>query len=167
MATLRKSKNNHITRIFTDGACSGNPGIGGWASVILSNKKVHKVAGHDLSTTNNRMEILAVIWGLKYAKKYGLTKVHIYSDSAYVVNAITNGWLITWRSSQWMKADKTEVKNSDLWKKLYKLLISDDFEEIKFHKVKGHSGNHFNEMADSLAKEEVKKGRLALDGTRN
>lgn len=161
------SKSNNVTRVFTDGACSGNPGIGGWAFVLLTNEKVHKVSGHALKTTNNRMELLAVIRALRYAKAYGLTHIHICSDSAYVVNAITKGWLMSWKNSDWMKSDGTPVKNSDLWKRLYFYLYTfQGFEQVSFIKVKGHSGNHFNEMADALAKDEVKKGRQK-DGTCN
>lgn len=167
MATSKRSKGKHVSRIFTDGACSGNPGVGGWASIVLLNDKVHKLSGCSYKTTNNRMEIMAVIQGLLFAHHRELSHIQIYSDSAYVINAITKGWIHTWRMSNWKKSDNTEVKNSDLWKKLYKLITSNDFESIEFYKVKGHSGNHFNEMADALAKEEVQKVRQLLNGTCN
>lgn len=165
MVTSKNNKN--VARIFTDGACSGNPGVGGWASIILTDSKVKKISGHELETTNNRMELIAVISGLECAIKHGFKRVQIYSDSAYVVNAIAKGWIYVWRASHWKKSDDTEVKNSDLWKKMYKLIQDSSFKEIEFNKVKGHSGNHFNEMADSLAKEEVLKGRAEANGTRN
>ena len=156
-------KADNVTRIFTDGACSGNPGIGGWGVVILSHNKVYKFSGFNTNTTKNRMELHAVVEGLKFAKKLKLKAVHIYSDSAYVVNAIDKGWLRSWARSDWKKSDGEMVKNAQYWASLLGWIDNGGFKEVRFIKVKGHSGNHFNEMADALAKDEVKKGRESLN----
>lgn len=167
MDTLKVNKNKAVARIFTDGACSGNPGVGGWGVVILSHNNVYKFSDSSDNTTNNRMELQAVISGLKFAMKYKLKRVQIYSDSAYVVNAITKGWLHTWKQSGWIKSDGDMVKNAEYWACLYGLIHNDFFKEVEFVKVKGHSGNHFNEMADELAREAVAKRRAIIDGTLN
>lgn len=166
MDILEAKKAKSVARIFTDGACSGNPGIGGWGVVILSHKNVYKFSDFSENTTNNRMELQAVISGLKFALRYKLKRVHIFSDSAYVVNAITKGWLEMWSKSDWKKSDGELVKNSEYWACLLGLIKNKNFKEVEFFKVKGHSGNHFNEMADELAREAVAKGR-SIDGTRN
>lgn len=170
MDSSKVKKRNKITRIFTDGACSGNPGVGGWGAVVLTDKKAYQFSGYSEHTTNNQMELLAVIKGLTFAKRAKQKIVHIYSDSAYVVNAITKGWLYSWQASDWKKSDGEQVKNSALWAALYMLITGDHFEEVKFYKVKGHSGHHFNEMADTLAREAVSEAKASKgdsDGTRN
>lgn len=159
MVTSKVNKIKSTARIFTDGACSGNPGIGGWGVVILSQKNVYKFSDWAENTTNNRMELQAVISGLKFAMKYKLKRVQIYSDSAYVVNAITKGWLETWSKSDWKKSDGELVKNSEYWACLLGLINNKFFKEVEFIKVKGHAGNHFNEMADELARNAVAKRR--------
>lgn len=150
-----KSKKGVVTRVFTDGACSGNPGIGGWGAVVLTPKNFFTFSGSSPMTTNNRMELTAVIKGLTFARKLKKKKVHVFSDSAYVVNAITKGWLYTWHANGWKKSDGEIIKNSEMWAALYSLITGGFFDELKFVKVKGHSGNHFNEMADSLARQAV------------
>lgn len=150
-------------RIFTDGACSGNPGPGGWGAVILLENEVHHISGGDKNTTNNRMELKAVIESLRLALDIcNPTAIDIHSDSAYVVNAITNGWLTKWKFNNWRTVKSEEVKNKDLWLQLdklfyrHKMLVDvSPFKEIKFIKVKGHAGNKYNELCDQMAKREV------------
>lgn len=144
-----------MTRIFTDGACSGNPGAGGWAAIVLSDDHVKKISGGCEHTTNNRMELLAVIKGLTFAKTKCLREVEIASDSAYVVNAMNMGWLSNWKRSGWERKSGEPIKNIDLWMQLEDL--TSHFTTLKFTKVKGHSGHHLNEMVDEMAREEVKK----------
>lgn len=150
-------------RIYTDGACSGNPGPGGWAMVWNTEQSCDQYSGCDASTTNNRMELTAVVECLKKIAKSGnKTDLHeIYSDSAYVVNAINNRWLHRWKSSGWRTKQKEEIKNRDLWEQAHKYLqrIEDAGQKIKFIKIKGHAGNTFNELVDKLAKEESIKAQ--------
>lgn len=155
-------------RIFTDGACSENPGSGGWAAIFNTCKKCTTYSGNEQYTTNNRMELKAVVESLKQViKSYGETKdvegidFELYSDSAYVVNAINNKWIEKWKLNGWKTTKQADVKNKDLWEefcfnrnKACSLGIY-----IKFIKIKGHSGNSFNEMVDKLAKEEVIKAK--------
>lgn len=145
--------------IYTDGACKRNPGPGGWAAVICKEKGKTIISGHETHTTNNRMELLAVLKGIKKAITLGYDKAIINSDSAYVVNAINKGWINKWHNDNWVTKSKEDVKNKDLWIKMYRLLNSDVI-EVTFNKVKGHDGNYFNELADSYATrhaEEVKQ----------
>jgi ribonuclease HI len=144
-------------RIFTDGACSGNPGPGGWAALFALEERNEVISGHDTATTNNRMELLAVLEGLKTMKEkfpcYDIIEVH--SDSAYVVNALTKGWLATWKSNRWKTSTRDDVKNSDLWQELDKLLIQlRKMYNITFVKVKGHDGVLLNEIVDVRARSE-------------
>lgn len=141
--------------IYTDGACSGNPGVGGW-SAILSYKGVEKeISGGEIQTTNNRMEILAVINGLKMLKEKCAVKV--YSDSQYVVSAFNEGWVNGWILAGWRTADKKPVKNDDLWKELVSLT---SVHQVEFIKVKGHSTDVKNNRCDELAKNEIVKLNL-------
>lgn len=133
--------------IWTDGACSGNPGPGGWAAILLWGEHKKEIHGREDHTTNNRMELSAVIYALQSLKSNNY-EVIIHSDSAYVVNAIEKGWLTNWRQNGWKTANKKPVENQDLWKLLYPLLIE---YKPSFIKVKGHSGIHWNEEADKLA----------------
>lgn len=142
-------------KIYSDGACSGNPGIGGWAAIIPKKRSIITLSGGCEDTTNNRMELLSVIKGLTYALEKGYSEVEIYSDSAYVVNAINKGWLKSWLTSNWKKKDGSLVKNTDIWRQFVE--VSDQFDNVKFIKVKGHNGNMYNEIADRYAKEEVRK----------
>ena len=138
--------------IYTDGACSGNPGKGGYAA-ILGYKGAEKViAGGELLTTNNRMELTAIIKGLAALKEK--CKVKIFSDSAYVVNAVNNGWLNEWKERGWRTLGKDEVKNVDLWEELLRHIKK---HSISFIKVKGHSDNEYNNKCDKLARAEIEK----------
>lgn len=146
--------------IATDGACSGNPGPGGWGYVAYVNQvEVRKKYGSDVATTNNRMELQAVINGLKYAVLAKLTDLDsvydltVLSDSSYVVNSITAGWLEAWTANGYVKKDKSKVKNSDLFKQLHFVLSLARIccKEVTFLHIKGHNGDIMNETADSLA----------------
>lgn len=146
-------------RVFTDGACSENPGPGGWSAVFAMNDKVKVISGNAVETTNNRMELYSVIKAIAYAVKNRFDELVIHSDSSYVVNAINSNWLGVWKKKGWVNAKKEEVKNKDLWQILDKSLQECDM-KIVFVKVKGHNGNTFNEIADRRAKEEVLKAKL-------
>ncbi len=141
----------HI-EIYTDGACSGNPGPGGWAAVLLYKDNKKEISGFEPNTTNNRMELLAVIKGLE-ALKVRAWDVTVYSDSAYVVNAINNSWLNNWQTNGWKNSKKEDVANQDLWQSFLELK---NLNNIKFVKVKGHSGHVWNERCDELATNEIK-----------
>ena len=138
--------------IYTDGACSGNPGLGGYCAILRCEGREKIVSGHELNTTNNRMELLSVIMGLKALKLP--CKVNLYSDSQYVVDAFNQGWLESWKTNGWRTANKKEVKNIDLWEDLIDLTQKYD---VKFIKIKGHSDNEFNNRCDKIAVEEYKK----------
>lgn len=137
--------------IYTDGACSGNPGVGGWCAILMYKGKEKVVSGYNKYTTNNRMELFSVIEGLSQLKEQCI--VDVYSDSAYVVNAINDGWLKNWEKNLWKKAGG-EVKNVDLWKML---LIKMQEHEVRFIKVAGHSDNEYNNRCDKIARSEIKK----------
>lgn len=138
--------------IYTDGACSGNPGSGGWCA-ILNYRGFEKVlSGGEKETTNNRMELMAIIMGLDALKEP--CEVDLFSDSAYAVNAVSEGWLYAWKSKGWTKSDKKEVKNVDLWEKLLVLLAK---HKVSFLKVKGHADNELNNRCDKIARSEVLK----------
>ena len=142
-----KIKNNNSTqrvKIYTDGACSGNPGPGGWGAVLIWGEKIRDISGGDRSTTNNRMELTAVIQALESLKRS--VPVAIYSDSSYVVKGMTE-WLPNWQKRNW-KRSSGDLKNEDLWQLLAD--ISGKF-DIQWHWVKGHVGNTNNERADRLA----------------
>lgn len=142
--------------IYTDGACSGNPGPGGWSAIIHTNDKVVKLNGGEVYTTNNRMELQAVIKGLIYCNKIKCKTIYIYSDSAYVLNPINNKWVKRWIERNWKTQKDEDVKNRDLWEefvKAYRQIKKD--KKIRFIKVKGHSGNVNNNIADKLAKESI------------
>lgn len=138
--------------IWTDGACSGNPGPGGWAAILKYGDVEKTISGGELSTTNNVMELTAVVKAL-YALKEKCN-VSIYSDSAYVVNAIEQGWLYNWKKNGFKTADKKPVKNRELWEKLYSLLST---QNVNFIKVKGHDVNENNNRCDEIARAEIKK----------
>lgn len=146
--------------IYTDGACSGNPGKGGYAFVIFCGQKEKlRVYGHKEQTTNNCMELTAIVKAIKHAQSQfyaspGVNNYTIYSDSAYCVNSINQGWVKFWKANDWKTKSGDEVKNRELWEELLKLLSDKKF-KIKFVKVKGHSGNERNELVDHLAKQGV------------
>jgi len=141
-------------KIYTDGACIGNPGPGGWAAVIIAENKKQELFGGEKMTTNNRMEITAAIKSLEYCdlqeeKRLSLKEIKIYTDSVYLKEGITN-WIKMWEKNNWKTADKKNVKNVDLWKKLQDLVKP---KQIEWCWIKGHSGNPMNDLADKLAKE--------------
>mgnify|MGYP000505567709 CR=1 FL=1 len=138
--------------IYTDGACSGNPGPGGWGAILMCQGKKKEIAGGCKNTTNNIMEITAVIEALKLLKY--ACEVDLYSDSAYVVNAFRQKWIENWKKNNWKTASKEPVKNKELWQELDKLT---QIHQVKFHKVKGHSDNEFNNRCDELARGEIQK----------
>ena len=140
-------------KIYTDGACVGNPGPGGWAAIILAEKDKKEIFGGEKLTTNNRMELTAPIKALEYCtkqydKQCTLEQIEIYTDSTYVKEGITV-WINTWEKNNWKTAKKKNVKNVDLWKKLKELAKPN---QIKWQWIKGHSGNPMNDLADQLAK---------------
>ncbi len=132
--------------IYTDGACKGNPGAGGWSAILEYEGREKELCGGEKSTTNNRMELTAAIEGLKALKSPCV--VDLYSDSQYLVNAINKGWLASWKLKGWKKADKSKVLNDDLWKELDELLSTHD---VTFIWVRGHDGHAYNERCDTLA----------------
>lgn len=136
--------------IYTDGACSGNPGPGGWAAILMCNGKEKEISGGLKETTNNVMEITAVIEGLK-ALKYPC-EVQVFSDSAYVVNAFLQGWIYNWISKNWKLANGSDVKNKELWQELYALTKT---HKVTFNKVTGHSDNELNNRCDELARNAI------------
>ena len=138
--------------IYTDGACSGNPGPGGWGAVLVYNGKEKQLSGSDEKTTNNRMELSAVIVALKALKEP--CNVTLTTDSKYVCDAINMGWLTSWQKNNWKKSDKKPVLNIDLWQKLLPLL---DTHKVEFIWVKGHNGHKYNEICDKLAVAEYQK----------
>ena len=138
--------------IYTDGACSGNPGVGGYCAILIYNGVEKVISGSELETTNNRMEILAVIKGLETLKEP--CNVNLYSDSQYVVDAFNQKWIENWQNNAWRTAGKKEVKNSDLWLKLLELTKT---HAVTFIKVKGHADNEYNNRCDKIAVEEYKK----------
>lgn len=132
--------------VYTDGACRGNPGRGGWGAILLYQGREKEMSGGEPLTTNNRMELSAVIAALSALKEP--CSVTLTTDSQYVVNAIEKGWLAGWQKNNWRKSDRGEVLNVDLWQKLAALL---ERHEVKFVWVKGHNGHVFNERCDKLA----------------
>lgn len=135
-----------VVTIYTDGACSGNPGPGGYGAVLLWKGKEKEISGGEKHTTNNRMEMRAIIEGLKALKVP--CKVIIKSDSALIINAFTKGWIEGWQRRGWKKADKKQVENADLWKQM---LDAARPHQIEWVKVKGHAGVEMNERVDRLA----------------
>ena len=138
--------------IFTDGACSGNPGPGGYGVILRYKGNSKELWGGDPSTTNNRMEIYAVIAGLKMLKEP--CEVTVYSDSAYTVNAFNEGWIYGWIKNGWRKSDGKSVLNVELWTELYSLMQK---HKVHFVKVKGHADNEYNNRCDALARAAIKK----------
>lgn len=138
--------------VYTDGACSGNPGPGGWGAILIHGKKEKELSGGEAHTTNNRMEMMAVIEAFKAMKKPCHVKIH--SDSALIINAMTKGWIENWQKKGWRKADKKPVENKDLWEAM---LLAMNTHKVSWIKVKGHSGLELNERVDQLAVAESKK----------
>lgn len=138
--------------IYTDGACSGNPGPGGWGAILMYKDTKKEISGAQKDTTNNIMEITAVIEALKMLKE--TCEVQVYSDSAYVVNAIEKGWLEKWKKNNWKTSGKDDVKNKELWEELDSLIQK---HSVEFIKVKGHSDNEYNNRCDHLATSAIKE----------
>jgi len=132
--------------IYTDGACRGNPGPGGWGAVLISGGHRKELHGGDLATTNNRMELMAAIQALEALKKP--CKVELHTDSQYVKNGVTT-WIHGWKARGWKTADKSPVKNEDLWKRLD---AARNRHQVDWRWVKGHAGHELNELADELAR---------------
>ena len=146
--------------LYTDGACSGNPGPGGWGCVLVYKEQKKELSGYIRSTTNNRMEILAVISGLGALKEPCI--VDVYSDSAYVVNAFNDHWLDHWQQNGWINSKKEPVENSDMWKLLLQV-IRVKKHDISFHKVKGHADNPMNNRCDQLATQAIAEYRSSAE----
>lgn len=140
--------------IYTDGACSGNPGFGGWGAILIYGSAKRELSGFDPQTTNNRMEMLAVISALRALKEP--CAVSVYTDSAYVCNAFQQNWLYNWQKNGWKTAAKKDVENRDLWEQLLQLTR---MHKVSFFKVKGHSTNANNNRCDELARAAIKAGR--------
>ena len=138
--------------VYTDGACSGNPGPGGWGAILMYGKFKREMSGGAPSTTNNRMELTGVIEALSALKEP--CRVELYSDSKYVIDALEKGWAKGWRARGWVKADKKPALNSDLWAMLLDLC---DTHQVVLHWVKGHAENPYNNRCDELAVAESKK----------
>lgn len=144
--------------IYTDGACSGNPGAGGYGVVLLYGPARKELSGGFRRTTNNRMEVLAVIKGLEALKEP--CNVFLYSDSKYVVDAIEKGWVVKWKQNGWMRNKKEKALNIDLWERLLRLL---EQHRVNFRWVKGHADNPENERCDQLAREALRQDDLPED----
>jgi len=138
--------------IYTDGACSGNPGPGGWAAVLLYGLHRKELSGGERETTNNRMELMAAIGGLEALKE--VCDVRLYSDSQYLVDAVNKGWAVKWRANGWMRNKNDRAKNEDLWERLLALC---EGQAVEFIWVRGHSENPHNEECDRLAVAESRK----------
>lgn len=140
-------------KAYTDGACSGNPGPGGWAAVLLFPEGKQEISGYEQETTNNRMELNAVIQAIKLATDLGYFRMDVYSDSAYVVNAVKLEWIKKWQLNGWKTVRGENIKNKDLWVKLLSLIKK--YRKVNLVKVKGHSGDINNERVDVLAKKAI------------
>ena len=132
--------------LYTDGACSGNPGKGGWGAILIYKDYKKEMSGGDKETTNNKMELTAAIEGLRALKEP--CRVKLYSDSKYLIDGITKGWARSWRAKGWKKSDGKPALNVDLWEQI---LTLDEYHEIEYIWVKGHAGNPNNERCDRLA----------------
>ena len=132
--------------IYTDGACRGNPGKGGWGAILVYQGHEKELSGGEQQTTNNRMELMAAISALEALKEP--CEITLYSDSKYMIDSITKGWVYSWKAKGWKKADKSPALNPDLWERLLELL---DMHEVSFVWVKGHDGHAYNERCDALA----------------
>lgn len=137
--------------IYTDGACSGNPGPGGWGAILMYKGVKKEIFGGQKDTTNNIMELTAALEGLKLLKFP--CDVELYSDSAYLVNGFNQGWIYNWQKNNWQNSSKEPVKNKEIWQEIYNLT---KVHKVKFIKVKGHSDNEFNNRCDELARNAIK-----------
>ena len=137
--------------IYTDGACSGNPGKGGWGAILIYGDIKKEISGAEKETTNNRMELTAPIEALKLLKRP--CDIKLYSDSAYLINAFKQGWIYNWQLNGWKTSDKKDVKNRELWEEIYKFT---QIHKIEWIKVKGHSDNEYNNLCDKMAVNAIK-----------
>ena len=142
-----------LVEIYTDGGCDGNPGPGGWAAVVLEGPEPKEIFGSERNTTNNRMEIRAAIEGLKRLEEP--CRIMVYSDSAYLVNCMNDGWHLNWQKNGWRNSARKPVKNSDLWRELLEISRR---HEVKWIKVEGHAGNAGNERAHALVQLAMQQG---------
>lgn len=140
--------------VYTDGACSGNPGPGGWGAILRYGGVEKELTGYNRETTNNRMELTAAIRGLEALKEP--CRVKLYTDSQYLAKAINQGWLKSWKKNGWKKSDKKPVLNVDLWKQLDSQLIR---HTVTIHWVKGHAENKYNNRCDALATGQIAQNR--------
>lgn len=147
-------KNKPVIELFTDGACSGNPGVGAYCAILRYNHKEKQIVCSEPLTTNNRMELMAVIAGLETLKV--ASKVKIYTDSQYVVNGITK-WLPNWLKNNWKNSQKKDVQNRDLWERLLNAMNG---HEIEWNWIRGHQGHKENELCDKLAVEAIKAVKI-------
>ena len=143
--------------IYTDGACSGNPGPGGWGAILMYRDKKLEISGYEAQTTNNRMELMAAIQALSRLKEP--CRIKLYSDSAYLVNAFKQHWLDNWVRKNWVRTGNKPVENPDLWKQLLKLT---EQHEMTWIHVKGHADNAYNNRCDELATGEIKQHHIKL-----
>ena len=150
----RGNKMKTVT-LYTDGACSGNPGPGGWGAILEYNGFEKELSGGEMETTNNRMELTAVIQGLKALKESCI--VELYSDSKYVIDGLQKGWAVSWRSRGWKRADKKPALNPELWAQLLELT---EKHHMRYHWVKGHADNPKNNRCDELAVAEAQKFKV-------
>lgn len=144
-------KSMEKVEIYTDGACSGNPGKGGWGAILIYGDIKKEISGGEKETTNNRMELTAPIEALKLLKRP--CEVKLYSDSAYLINAFRQGWIYNWQINGWRTSDKKDVKNRELWEEIYKFT---QIHKIEWIKVKGHSDNEYNNLCDKMAVNAIK-----------
>jgi ribonuclease HI len=140
--------------IYTDGACSGNPGPGGWGAILTYGELEREISGYEPHTTNNRMELTGPIEALSRLKER--CEATVYSDSSYLINAFTKGWLASWQRNNWLKSDKKPVENKDLW---LKLLAQCEKHTVRWVKVRGHADNESNNRCDQLARNAIRAGR--------
>ena len=143
-----------VLKIYTDGACSGNPGPGGWAAILMFGDNIKEISGFESEATNNQMELRAAIEGLKAVKR--IVPIELYSDSSYVTKAFNDGWIWGWKKNGWKTANKEPVKNQELWQELVRLYSN---LKPKFIWVKGHASNEWNNRADRLAVEAIANNR--------
>ncbi|HAQ60851.1 TPA: ribonuclease HI [Candidatus Delongbacteria bacterium] len=139
--------------IYADGACSKNPGPGGWGTVLIYEDKIKKLSGFHEMSTNNIMELTAVIQGLKALKEK--CRIEVFTDSKYIVDSVTK-WLPGWKRNGWITSSKKQVKNIDLWQELTSL---SDLHEVSWNWVKGHNGNLYNEECDKMAKDQIESNK--------
>ena len=148
------SRAKRVIKIYTDGSCKNNPGAGGWASVIFLSEDYEVLKGWETATTNNRMELMAIVKSLEFCvKNKSKARFIIHSDSAYCINAITKGWLKKWSFNLWKTNSDEDIKNKDLWIEVYELLTTGV--NVEFKKVKGHAGILGNELANKFANEQA------------